>query len=105
MIEAYVDATYMSIEKPFEIVARLAHCGGTEKWTIAFISEDNARILVQSGLSWKNGEPDWEKHYHRIETMKAERDLKSAQKRLAELAKNKNPGAQGSAPGHQASGE
>jgi hypothetical protein len=85
MTSAYVRLDYSSIERPFTIEGRDAHCGGTEYWTIARLSETDARLLVQEGLPWRNGEPDWDKHYHTIERMKAERDKKIAERRLAEL--------------------
>lgn len=79
---AYLIASYRSIAKPFEIQGRHAHCGGTDKWTIAYIDENDARLLAENGLRWGAGEPDWARHYNVIQTMRAKRDLADAQNRL-----------------------
>lgn len=85
MADAYVRVDYSSIEKPFIIEGRIAHCGGTDYWTIARLNEDNARLLTQEGLPWRHQPPDWDKHCKIIERMKAERDVNAAEKRLKEL--------------------
>ena len=88
MSEAYVRPCYQSIEKPFVIEGRFSHCGGTDKWIIARVSEDDAKLLIESGLDWAHGSgPDWAEHYKKIAIMEAERDKANAEKRLAELAK------------------
>ena len=88
MTEAYIKAEYLSADKPFTIEGRESHCGGTDYWTIAMINTENARLLVESGMSWRHGEePDWEKHHAKIKRMFAENDLKKAQKALDELNK------------------
>ena len=91
MAEAYIRVSYFSIEKPFVIEAREAHCGGTEHWTIAYLSESNARILVANGLGWRHGdEPDWEKHYSHIALMRAEKDKRDAETRIIGLKEKSN---------------
>ena len=82
MTTAYIVPSYRSIEKPFIIEARFSHCGGDEKWDIARISEDSARILFDSGLKWGLSNFDWDAHAAKIERMKAAQDVWDAQERL-----------------------
>lgn len=86
MVEAYVRADYLSIEKPFIIEGREHTYGETERWTIARVSTGSAKLIVENGLSWWNGEePDWDAHDKRIALMKAQRDKAEAEKRIAAL--------------------
>lgn len=85
MADAYIVATYQSLKKPFSIIGRQSHCGGTDKWTIAFIDEDDARLLVENGMSWRWGqEPDWAEHYNKMKRLNLEATIRKAEKELAE---------------------
>lgn len=83
---AVIQATYLSVEKPFELIERSAHCGGTDYFKICMLDDDQARLLAAEGIQWFLGEPDWGEHYRKIEKMKAQKQLHQAQKRLDELA-------------------
>jgi hypothetical protein len=85
MSGAYIRATYKSIERPFELIGRGHGPVETNYWTIAYLSKDNAQLLAAEGLSWRDGEPDWEAHERRIELLLAGRDKANAEKRIAEL--------------------
>lgn len=87
MTSVHLKICYLSLEKPFLLIGRSAHCGGTDYWTICRLNEDDTRLLHKEGISWLYGEPDWENHYKRIQLYKAERDKKEAEKRIEELSK------------------
>lgn len=85
MPSAYVRPDYDNLDRPFIIMGRNHDLGGTDYWTIARVSEDDALVLVASGLRWWMGEPDWEEHHRRIEKLRLLRTVAAAEKRLAEL--------------------
>lgn len=74
-----------NLDKPFLLIERNAHCGGTEYDTICRLTESHARLLSEEGIRWLYGEPDWVKHYRKMEILLAERDVREAEKRLAAL--------------------
>jgi hypothetical protein len=85
---AYIRAEYNNLEKPFIIEGRDAHCGGTDYWTIARLTEDNARLLLDEGLPMRDSDFDWGKHWEKMELYRARRDAKVAADKLAALEAN-----------------
>ena len=85
MISAELRIDYLNLDKPFLLIRREHHCGGTDYYTICRLHEDDARLLAKEGISWLLGEPDWEKHYKDLELYKAEREKKKLEERIEEL--------------------
>lgn len=85
MISAELIADYRSIEKPFCLIERHAHCGGTDYATICRLSDEHARLLASEGISWLYGEPDWQKHHDKIAMLQAEKTKAEAEERIAAL--------------------
>lgn len=84
--DVYIALNYLSVSKPFELVGRSPHCGGTETWTIARLSRSDAQLLAQEGVAWHlNKEPDWVEFYRAMERLEAEADVRTAKKRLDAL--------------------
>ena len=73
------------IEKPWSLVVRQSGPVETDYTEICTVSDDDARLLAEEGISWLFGAPDWKKHYEEIDRRHAERELRRAQARVKEL--------------------
>jgi hypothetical protein len=88
MVSAYIRPCYLNLDKPFIIEGRIHDLGGTVYWTIARLTEDDARLLVDEGLNWRDV-IDWEKHWYKLEILKLEKQQNEIANKLKEL-KNEN---------------
>ena len=89
MTDVYIRAEYQSIERPFCLEGREHTMAETIKWTICSLSADNARLLSENGIGWRDGEPDWVVHAQKIALMQAQKDKADAEKRIAKLEASK----------------
>lgn len=78
---AFLKAVYISPEKPFSIKGMDVLSNPWKTWNIAFISEDNARVLADMGIPWEDGEPNWRKHRKKIKQMKDNIELRKTMRR------------------------
>jgi len=91
MLSAHIVVDYNNLDKPFRLIERQAHCGGTEYGTICRLSEDHARLLSIEGITWLYGEPDWSAHYDKLDLYRAEKEKSDVEKRIAELTARSQP--------------
>ena len=86
----HIQLDYLSIEKPFRLMGRVHDLGGTDYWTICRLSKENAILLVEKGIGWWRGEPNWTEFYRKLNILKAERDIRVAQEKLKALEERDN---------------
>lgn len=81
MSELVITINYTFPSKPFELVERNAHCGGTDYETICRLNERHTRMLMASGINYLYGEIKWENFYKKIEL----RNIEIEEQRLAKV--------------------
>lgn len=92
MISAELVVDYSNLDKPFRLIERLSHCGGTDYETICRLREDHARLLAREGIGWLYGEPDWTEFYKKLSLHRAQKEKADAEKKISELERKMNNG-------------
>jgi len=86
-----IKANDLDLGKPWQLVVRTHDLGGTDYRHICNLTDDDAKLLVGSGVSWLYGEPDWAAQRKKIEKLSIEREIEILKDQLLKLEEALGP--------------